>query len=241
LDWSGSNVQWSWNDGTNNDSILVSNPGNYSVDVSTSECVFTYDLDVLDSENQGIDLGSDILLCGDESQTLLSNYDAANTLWVSGGNAEGMNTLGTTVSSATETVIVEIEIGECIERDTVEVVHVPAFASEIATPQILCLNDSIFLEAQSGADAYSWQNGENDNDLWVNTAGNYTVSMSVDGCTFADAVVVNPSANTGLDLGADVIICDGEELNLTSGYASTETAWWENGSGVGNASNWSVL
>jgi len=241
LGWTGSNVQWSWNDGTNNNSILVSNPGNYSVDVSTAECIFTYDIDVLDSENQGIDLGSDILLCGDESLTLLSNYDAANTLWVSGGSAEGLNTLGTTVSSATETVIVEIEIGECIERDTVEVVHVPAFESEIATPQILCLNDSIFLEAQSGADAYSWQNGENDNDLWVNTAGNYTVSMLLDGCTFDDVVVVNPSANTGLDLGADAIICDGEVLNLTSGYTSDETTWWENGSGVGNASNWSVL
>jgi len=238
--WTGSNVQWNWNNGTNNNNVTVSSPGNYAVEITTDQCLFSYEFDVLDSENQGIDLGADILLCADDSETLISNYAAENTLWISGGSAEGINALGTTVTGSTETVVVEIEIGLCVERDTVEVVHVPLFNSEIVTPQVLCLNDSLLLAAQMGADAYAWQNGENTNELWIDAAGSYTVSMSLDGCLFEDDIIVQPSANSGVDLGADLVICDGEVLNLTSGYAADETTWWENGASVGNGSSWNV-
>ena len=238
--WTGSNVQWSWNDGTNNNSIDVTDPGNYAVEVTTDQCLFAYDFDVLDSENQGIQLGADILLCAAESETIISNYSAENTLWISGGSAEGINALGTTVEGMTETVIVEVEIGACIERDTLEVVHVPQFNSDIATPQILCLNDSILLNAQAGAENYAWGADENSNELWVSSAGTYTVSMSIGGCVFEDDITVQPSANTGLDLGVDAIICDGEVVNVSSGYAADETSWWENGASVGNASSWTV-
>lgn len=238
--WTGSNVQWNWNDGTNNNNVNASNPGNYAVEITTDQCLFTYDFDVLDSENQGIELGADILLCADESETILSNYAAENTLWISGGTAEGINALGTIVEGASETVIVEIAIGACIDRDTLEVVHVPQFNSEIASPQVLCLNDSLLLDAQPGADAYAWSAGENSNDLWIYTAGNYTVSMSIGGCLFEDDIIVQPSANTGIDLGSDAIICDGQIMNLSSGYEADETSWWENGVNVGNASSWTV-
>ncbi len=239
-DWTGSIVQWNWMDGSNANGINVSNSGNYAVDIQTENCLFTYDFDVEDSENQGIDLGTDVLLCGDDSQTLISSYDAANTFWVSGGTAEGINALGTTLSGASETVIVEIQIGECIEQDTVEVVHVPEFESDIATPLTLCLNDSVLLQAQPGADSYTWDNGIDESSQWTSSTGNYLLNISSDGCTFEEEIIVVPSANAGVDLGTDVVICDGEVLNIPSGYTEAETAWWENGSNVGNAENWQV-
>lgn len=238
--WTGNPVTWNWNDGSSGSSIDVSTVGNYAVNVQTDDCLFAFDFDVLDSENQGIDLGADLLLCGPESQIVLSSYDASNTLWISGGSAEGVNALGTTVAGETETVIVEIAIGECTERDTLEVVHVPEFDSQIATPQTLCLNDSLFLQAEPGADSYSWDTGEADNTLWVNAAGNYSLSVELDGCTFDEDIVVIPSSNSGVSLGADAVICEGDVLNLTSGYDATETAWWENGVSVGNSAEWSV-
>jgi gliding motility-associated-like protein len=85
-----------------------------------------------------------------------------------------------------------------------------------------------------------WATGENSNDLWISTAGNYTVGMSIGGCLFEDDIIVQPSANTGVDLGSDAIICDGQVMNLSSGYEADETSWWENGVSVGNASTWNV-
>ncbi|MGB2384794.1 MAG: lectin-like domain-containing protein, partial [Flavobacteriales bacterium] len=239
--WSGGNVSWLWNDGTNANALSVSEPGLYSVEITTPNCTFTYDLDVEDSPNQGVDLGADVLLCDAESVTFTSGYDAASTTWISGGDAEGTESTSTTVTGTAATVIVKVSIGECVERDTVEVAHVPFFDAGLPEALDLCLNDSLELVAEAGADAYTWNNGVDVPEQWVSTAGSYSVETEVDGCFFVDEVAVNPSPNTGVALGPDAVACDGEAVVLASGYTAAETEWWINGSPEGNSPSWTVL
>ena len=239
--WSGGNVSWLWSDGTNGNSITVSDPGTYNVDITTPNCTFSYNLDVQDSPNQGVDLGPDVLLCDAETVTFNSGYSAVATTWVSGGDAEGTQSASTTVAGMSETVIVKVDIGECIERDTVEVAHVPFFDAGLPASLDLCLNDSLELVAAAGADAYTWNNGIDQPSQWVSTAGAYTVNTEMDGCVFSDVVAVNPSANVGVDLGSDAVACHDEPVVLTSGYAPGQTTWWVNGVSQGSGASWTVL
>lgn len=239
--WTGGNVSWLWNNGTNANALNVSEAGLYSVEIYTPNCTFTYDLEVEDSPNQGLDLGADVLLCDAESVTFTSGYAAAFTSWVSGGDAQGTQSISTTVTGAGATVIANVSIGECVEYDTVQVAHVPFFDAGLPNALDLCLNDSLELIAQSGADTYTWNNGADTPDQWVNTAGSYSVETEIDGCVFVDEVAVNPSANTGVSLGPDAVACDGEAVVLASGYTAAETEWWINGSPEGNSPSWTVL
>lgn len=239
--WSSGTVTWLWNDGTTANALDVSQAGNYSVQITTPNCEYTYDLDVEYSLNQGVDLGADVLLCANESVTFASGYPASATTWISGGDASGSQAVSTTVDASADLVIAEISIGECVERDTLEVTHVPFFDGGMPDVLDLCLNDSLSLVAASGADGYTWNNGVDGPAQWVNSSGSYSVELAVDGCVFTDQVTVSPSANTGISLGPDAVACDGEEVVLASGYTTAETEWWINGSPEGNGSSWTVL
>ena len=227
-----------WNNGQCPD---VSQAGNYSVQINTPNCAYTYDLDVEYSLNQGVDLGADVLLCANESVTFASGYPASATTWISGGDASGTQATSTTVDASADLVIAEITIGECVERDTVEVTHVPFFDGGLPDALDLCLNDSLSLEAAAGADDYTWNNGVDVPAQWVNSPGSYSVELALDGCVFTDEVTVSPSANTGISLGPDAVACDGEAVVLASGYTAAETEWWINGSPEGNSPSWTVL
>ena len=67
--------------------LTVSEAGLYEVEITTPNCTFTYDLDVEDSPNQGVNLGADVLLCDLETVTFNSGYSASATTWISGGDA----------------------------------------------------------------------------------------------------------------------------------------------------------
>ncbi len=241
ITWDGEAVSWLWNDGTNENTLDIDEAGLYSVEITTPNCTFTYDLDVEDSPNQGVDLGADVLLCDSESVTFDSGYPASATTWISGGVASGTQATSTTVFAESATVVAEVSIGACAEFDTVEVVHVPFFDAGLPDALDLCLNDSVELIAQSGADAYTWSNDIDAAAQWVSAVGLYSVESEVNGCVFIDEIAVNPSANAGVFLGPNTVACNGEEVILASGYAASETEWWVNGSPEGNSPTWTVL
>ena len=241
LNWNGPSVDWLWDDGSTGNSINVSIPGTYAVDITTANCVFNYAIEVVDSPNQGVDLGADVLLCHAESVTFTSGYNAASTLWVSGGSSAGQYATETTVNGGSATVIAEVTIGSCVERDTVEVAHVPLFEAGLPALLDLCLNDSLELTAATGAESYVWNDGSTASELVVDVPGTYVLESSIGGCTFTEQVIVAPSANTGVDLGLDAVACNGEQIVLASGYTAAETQWWQNGVNSGNSATWSVL
>ena len=241
LNWMGGAVQWLWNDGSEENALSISEAGTYSVDVTTDNCTFSYAIEAVDSPNQGVDLGGDILLCDEESVTFNSGYAGANTLWISGGDAAGAFSPSTTVANESATVIAQVTAGACVESDTVEVHHVPLFDAGLPNALDLCLNDSLELIAALGAESYTWSNGPTTPQQWVDAAGNYEVQMALEGCLFFEEIVITPSANAGVDLGLDQVACDGVEVILSSGYSAAETQWWQNGLSVGNGSAWSIL
>jgi gliding motility-associated-like protein len=229
MSWDGGDVDLIWSDGTQGSVFTISAPGFYSVTAMTPQsCSFLSTVNAVSSLNTGVNLGPDLILCDDETVTLNSGYNAAETLWFLNGNPEGLATNSLTFENETTQAVVEVTIGACISQDTIVLDHVPFFDAGLPVVSALCLEDSVFLEALPGAESYSWNNGVDQISQWVNSAGTYTLSTALLGCVFEQYSEVSPSANVGVDLGTDVVLCEDELLDLTSGYSAGETIWWLN-------------
>ena len=228
--WPGGAVDLVWDDGTVGPSLAVNESGAYSVTATTAEgCSSSATVNVVNSLNTGVDLGPDGILCDNESLALFSGYNASQTTWFIDGDLEGFQSNFTTVENATTVVIAEVTVGACVARDTVSFSHVPFFETALPSSLALCLLDSVFLEAIPGAESYDWNNGVTQSSQWVDASGIYQLSTVLLGCVFDHAVEVYPSANVGVDLGLDVVMCENETLDLWSGYSASETQWWLNG------------
>ena len=238
--WSGTSVDIVWSDGSTGSEYTITTPGQYAATVTTETCSFSFELEAISSANAGVDLGPDIILCDDDEVILTSGYNATSTFWVSGGSANGSSAAATTVSGEDDTVIVEVSIENCVSTDTLVVQHVPFFEIGLSDEMDLCLDDSLFLEAPLGADSYTWSNGNLTHALWVDMPGLYSINVGIGGCNFVDQMLISPSLNVGFELGEDLVICLGETASFSSGYAASETSWWQNGSSSGSGSSWAV-
>ena len=228
--WTGGDVDLVWEDGTVGSDLMVSEPGVYTVTATTPEaCTFSSTVHAVNSLNAGVDLGADGILCDEESLTLSSGYNALQTTWFLDGDLLGVSSNSVTVSNQAINAIVEVTIGACVTYDTVSYSHVPFFDAGLPESLALCVEDSLYLEALPGAESYTWTNGINQESQWVNAAGLYVLSTALLGCVFENEVEVYPSANVGVDLGLDVVLCENETLDLLSGYNASETQWWLNG------------
>ena len=240
--WTGGPVDFEWSTGSHAPDLTVDATGMYGVSVTTDAgCSFSDEVEVVASLNQGVDLGADLTLCNTATEVLSSGYPAAHTAWTSltAGGPE-VDAATYPVGGEDEVVAVEVTYGLCISRDTLAVDHVPLFDPGLAASVDLCLNDSVLLVAAEGADSYTWTGGASGTSLWVDAPGLYSVSAPISGCPHSDAIQVVPSANTGVSLGADAVLCDGNTFSVASGYTASETTWFVNGSAAGNAALWSV-
>ena len=87
-----------------------------------------------------------------------------------------------TVLNEDATVVAEVTVGACIERDTVVIDYAPVFNTGLPSSLPLCNGDSTWLAANVGAPAYEWSSGESTSGIWVDSPGNYTLTTPVQGC-----------------------------------------------------------
>ncbi len=77
-------VSYSWSTGENTPSILVSEPGLYSVSVNANACTVTDEVEVFDEESDPIDLGLDVTLCEGEILILDAGVGYNDYTWQDG-------------------------------------------------------------------------------------------------------------------------------------------------------------
>ena len=125
LDAGGDGVSYVWSDGNNTQTNTVSNSGNYSVTVTSSEgCITEDDINLTLLETPVIDLGEDFKLCISFNQTRLlsAGNSFASYLWSTGATTSNIVVGGgvTTVGSQSYSVTVTADNG-CEGGDEVDV------------------------------------------------------------------------------------------------------------------------
>jgi hypothetical protein len=167
--------------------------------------------------NPTLDLGSDLVLCGNDTITLDATANFSSYVWSSGDSLQ----LTSVIQGGTYSVVVTDSLG-CSTSDTISIFH-SITQADLGADLNICGLDSIVLGVSSFS-SYSWSNGDTLQNSAVTQVGTYTVSV-VDtvGCLDSDTIVIFESAPS-VDLGPNVVaLCGSNDtitLDATSIYSS---------------------
>ena len=97
---------------------------------------------------------------------------------------------------------VEVNLNNCISRDTIYVRFVTPPEVELGEDTVLCLGSGIWLNAMVNNPEhirYSWQNGSGESSFFAARPGTYWVDVTRAGCTVRDLITVE-SEDCGIEL-----------------------------------------
>lgn len=210
---------YAWNTGSLTSSITVSPTTTtvYSVTVSNSNgCTSSDDVAVFVNSNPSANAGSDQTICQGQSVTF-SASGGSTYLW-SIGNATSSITI---FPSTTTTYYVTVTSNNgCTATDDVTAYVNPTPVANAGTDQTICQGSTAILSA-SGGTSYLWNTGGNTASITVNPSSstNYLVTVTSNGCTASDDIVVTVNYPPPANAGPDQLICmnDTIQLNATGG------------------------
>jgi gliding motility-associated-like protein len=210
-------------------SIVTNSEGIFQMGIinggNTSGCRYGY---FSEYNNISVDLGPDLSLCEGQSTVLDATAESGNAVytWQDGSTTPTFN-----VTEA-GTYYVDVTAPGCESTDTIQVAYYPYPEVDLGPDQLLCNGATATLDATHPGDAeYQWQNGSQQPVLVASQAGNYAVSVTVNGCTAADTVAIS-TLNTppAIPIGVDTLICLGDSLLFDATQPGAAEYLWQDGS-----------
>ncbi len=118
----------------------------------------------------------------------------------------------------------------CSNRDTTTITVIPLVVTTIgliASATTVCSGTSVTLTG-TGALSYLWSNGSTTSVITVLNSGNFWVQDNSQQCSNKDSINITVIQTPKINLGNDVIICEGQTVTLSGGVATRYL--WSNGS-----------
>ncbi|MFK8045750.1 MAG: LamG-like jellyroll fold domain-containing protein [Crocinitomicaceae bacterium] len=165
-------------------------------------------------------LGNDTTVC---STAPNFNLDAtvvgAQYLWNDG------STVPTKSVSTSGTYSVIITIGCNEYYDTIQISFQTPPNVNLGSDTTLCIGQSIVLDATDIGASYLWQDAAIASTYFVNSAGNYHVTVLKNSCSNSDTITVSYVSPATVNLGPDQLICQGNSLTLDASNSSATYLW----------------
>ncbi|GAA4901410.1 hypothetical protein GCM10023311_28890 [Flaviramulus aquimarinus] len=216
-----------WSTGATTASISVSPSSTtiYTVTATSNGCSSNDDVTVTVNSAPTANAGSDISICEGDTTTLTAS-GGDTYLWSTGATTASINVSPTTTTVYTVTVSYN-GCGISANDDvTVTVNTIPT--ADAGSDVTICQGDTTTLIA-SGGGTYLWSTGATTASINVSPSSTtiYTVTVTSNGCSSNDDIIVTvnplPIANAGLD----VSICEGSTTTLTA--TGGDTYLWSTG------------
>jgi len=218
----GSTYQWSTGETTAE--ITVYNSGVYFVDVQSGNCTLQDEI-VVTFSSLPLDIGNDTVVC--EGRRLRLDADigvaGATYLW-----STGAVTPAITAGAGTYQVVVTS--GDCTATDEITISEITNVV-DLGNDTTICSGGMLLLDADIGiaGAAYNWSNGAVTSSIMVSASGEYSVEVSLSGCSNSDTIQVSIS-DVSVDLGDDFTLCAGDDALLNADTGIPGTAYnWSNG------------
>lgn len=215
---------YAWSTGSTNQSITVTQPGTYWVNV-TNPCGTGSDTVVVTAVNPPlVNLGPDTILCNAAAYTLDASFPGATYSWNTGVTAPQL----TVNTDGLYTVTVTNSCGNV--SDNVQVTFVNTPAVNLGADKSLCGPQGVTLDAGPGMSSYTWSVPGNTQTISVNTPGTYWVEVQNACGTASDTVLVSLASVPVVNLGNDTILCgQGWILPLDATSNGNSTYSWNSG------------
>lgn len=240
-----------WNTGETTFSITVSEPGNYSVEVTFSDCVETDDINLTFAPQPLVDLGGNVFFCDELVATLDATPENLNDL---GSVSYEWFFNGDLIVGENEATLLVTEVGDyavevtsdlnCVANDAVSV-DVVNYTVDLGEDIILCDGESYeIIPVIEGIDpslaTFLWSTGETSFSIVVTDSGNYSLEVTYFNCVESDSVSVNFRNIPEINLGENASKCvqDILTLNATPSNETSENVtytWFFNGGIISEA------
>ena len=223
---------WSNGAGTH-ETAVVTAAGTYTVTVSAGTCSGSATATVVVGNfplSVNITAGGPLTFCQGDSVLLNAGSGFASYAWSNGSQIAG------TVANTTGDYSVTVTKNACIGIDTA---HVTVNAAPVpvispAGPVAACSADTtVVLDGGAGFSSYAWSDGETTETIHPATSGNYSVTVSQNGCAGSAAVPVSVTISASpapvISPSGNVTVCSGSggvQLDAGTGYTGYV---WSNG------------
>jgi hypothetical protein len=228
-----------WSNGATTSSITTSTAGTYTVSVTNANgCSATSTATTVvvnASPSATVTAGGPTSICSGNSVVLTATAGTGNTYqWTKNGvliSGATSNTYSASTSGSYAVIVTNASGCTVTSVATPVSVNLASVANITASGSTsLCNNASVTLTATSGA-SYLWSNGATTQAITVNTASNYTVTVTnASGCSatsVATPVIVNASPAATITAGGPTTFCQGGNVVLTASTGATYL--WSNG------------
>ena len=214
---------YEWSTGSTNAEIQVTEADTYWARVTFGNmCQIVDTIHITTISRPQIDLGPDTGICDGDSQ--LFDATAPETdisyLW------QDSSTQSTFTATQAGVYWVRLDRNGCTASDTILLEALPTPEVDLGPDQTLCEQETTTLTAPSIAGAtYTWQDGSTQPEFTVNQAGAYTLSVTAQGCTGQDEVMVSFTPLPTFSLGPDTSLCSGETLDFDFSNPGDNYTW----------------
>lgn len=213
---------WLWQDGSTDSLLTVTNPGTIYVAV-TNSCATEFDtLDIsLLTPIPILDLGPDTSICPGASVSLSIGIPNVNILWSDGSSAASIIIADSTEVFAT----ISNQCGQSI--DSLSVFLLPETpVINLGPDQNICPGELFILTPDIPDVSYLWQDGSTLPAF--ETMQGDTISLTITGVcgTSSDTLIlIESTQGPQVNLGPDVLACDGETITIESGISGVQYLW----------------
>jgi hypothetical protein len=229
-------ASYSWSNGSQNSSISVQQPGNYTlsiIDANGCSATALYNLGTGITPNASISAAGATNFCAGSSVTLnANNYPGGTYLWSTGATTQSIT--ASTTGSYFVTVTSPSGCSAVSNALVLNVLSAPAASITVTGATTTCSNQTVSL-AVSATGSYLWTNNAVSQSITPTTSGNYGVTVTgTNGCTTVVppvAITILPAPVAQITASGPTTFCEGGSVNLLASGANTYV-WTGNQTGA---------
>ncbi|NLA24293.1 MAG: T9SS type A sorting domain-containing protein [Bacteroidales bacterium] len=155
-------VEWLWSDNSEESTLLVNEPGTYSVTITDEYgCVGADDIEVFYREAPAIDLGEDVTFCSGNSLELVGP-DASGYEWNTGDTVQSI-----TVTTTGEYILTITDEFGCVNSDAMFLNVLQSPLVELGSDKTITEDQTIIFGAYPGYESYVWFDGSTEDNILI--------------------------------------------------------------------------
>ncbi len=209
---SGVYLAYEWSTGDQDTSILVQEPGTYSVTVEdANHCLGTASMNLANFIPPQPEILGTQTFCENTQTVLAADAPYETYLWSTGDEISGI-----TVSEEGTVGLTVTDSNGCTGMTEVEITALPLPQVEIDGPEHICEGSSTTLQVSQGFVTYLWSNGTDSNQIEVAVADTFSVTVTdSNGCTASAIQSIEEIELPPVDAGeGDTINCHNGSVQI---------------------------
>lgn len=212
---------YSWNTNAQTQTIAVTQAGQYTATITdTQACQAIKSFFATFNPLPVVELGPDLALCGETAHVLDAGNLGNSVVWNTGATTNQL----TVNATGTYTATVTTPQG-CQASDAVHISLNP-LPLDMLQDIIVCEETLPMLDAGNPGSSYAWNTGSSAQSITPSASGTYSVTVTTaQNCSASFDAEVTLMPRITVDLGADLVRCEGDTVLLDAGSATGSALW----------------